>query len=91
VAIDAAGDWNQIPALLASMPQDLLPQLHLALTGGSTAAAVLAQMGGRSFAVAREFAPGVVTLRPTTTGPAAVTIKPGSYAWPDSFFDWITA
>ncbi|MCF3652327.1 four-carbon acid sugar kinase family protein [Synoicihabitans lomoniglobus] len=75
---------NLLPRILPS------PDQHLALTGGATAAAVLRHLGLSCFTVSAEHAPGVVTLLPGTTDHGPVTVKPGSYCWPDSFLDAIT-
>lgn len=57
---------------------------HLLIAGGATAAAVLHALGWTRFDVVRIWGPGVVTLRPTAAPEFAVTMKPGSYAWPAS-------
>jgi uncharacterized protein YgbK (DUF1537 family) len=62
------------------------PVAHLLVTGGATAMALMRQMGWTRLAVRRELATGVVTVqimdRPEAAHPL-VTLKPGSYAWPD--------
>lgn len=57
---------------------------HLLIAGGATAAAVLSKLGWSQFDVVRIWGPGAVTLRPTAAPEFAVTMKPGSYAWPAS-------
>ena len=41
-------------------------------------------MGWQRLAVKSELAPGVVTLSVIDGGAPLLTIKPGSYAWPES-------
>jgi uncharacterized protein YgbK (DUF1537 family) len=56
---------------------------HLLVEGGATAAEILASLGWTRLAVTREWAQGVVTLQPEPAPQISVTMKPGSYAWPD--------
>ena len=65
------------------------PEVHLALTGGATATAVLRHLGTTRFTVSMELAPGVVTLLPRGENCGPITVKPGSYVWPATFFDLI--
>lgn len=53
---------------------------HLVIEGGATAAAILRACNVRALRVAGEWSPGVVAL---TSGGLNVTMKPGSYLWPD--------
>lgn len=57
---------------------------HLLVSGGATAAAVLPALGWSELAVAHVWAPGVVTLRPREDPELMLTLKPGSYPWPDN-------
>ena len=59
---------------------------HLMIEGGATAAATLAALGWDELAVAGEWAQGVVTLRPAAAPGILVTMKPGSYDWPESLW-----
>ncbi|GIW76567.1 MAG: hypothetical protein KatS3mg104_1630 [Phycisphaerae bacterium] len=59
-----------------------LPVAHLCVDGGATAASVIEQMKWKSLIVTEEIFPGVVTLQ--VNSDIRLTIKPGSYAWPDS-------
>ena len=61
------------------------PNLHLALTGGATARAFCDLLQLDPFEVLGEWAPGVVRLRPQARPDWEISIKPGSYVWPDSF------
>jgi uncharacterized protein YgbK (DUF1537 family) len=58
---------------------------HVFAEGGATAVALARHMGWRRLAVIAELSPGVVTLSVTAGSlPLLWTIKPGSYAWPES-------
>ena len=59
------------------------PYPRLYLEGGETASAVLRQLKKIFLGVAIEWEPGVVTL---SSENFIVTIKPGSYSWPQTFF-----
>jgi uncharacterized protein YgbK (DUF1537 family) len=55
---------------------------HLVISGGATAASVLHALRWHRLAVVRVWGPGVVSLQ--AADPAhTVTLKPGSYPWPD--------
>ena len=51
--------------------------------GGATAIELVRRMGWDRLTVLREVAPGVATLRVTGTPSLCLTMKPGSYTWPD--------
>jgi len=53
---------------------------ELVIEGGATAFAVLRAVGLKSFVPVEELAPGVVRMR---AGEMYITVKPGSYAWPE--------
>jgi D-threonate/D-erythronate kinase len=57
---------------------------HVFAEGGATAAGLARCMGWRRLAVKSELASGVVTLSVIGGGSPLLTIKPGSYAWPES-------
>ncbi len=57
---------------------------HLLVAGGATAAAVLSALDWTALEVVHVWAPGVVTLRPLAEPAFFVTLKPGSYPWPDA-------
>lgn len=60
------------------------PVAHLYVDGGATAASIIVQMGWDSLTVIEEIFPGVVTLQASPH--IRLTVKPGSYAWPDSIW-----
>jgi len=55
--------------------------------GGATSAELVRRMNWPRLQVIREWAPGVATLAVAGPGPATqwLTIKPGSYAWPENW------
>jgi len=57
-----------------------VPVAELVIEGGSTAYAVLERLGIERLVPERELAPGVVRMR---AAGFYVTVKPGSYPWPD--------
>ncbi len=58
--------------------------LRLAIEGGATAIACLRRLGWDRFEVIPENHPGVGSLRPP--GGPLLSVKPGSYPWPESLF-----
>jgi len=71
-------------ALAAAVRQALEEQAvdRLLVTGGATAMALMRELGWSRLVVERQFAPGVVGLRPAGHPGPQVVIKPGSYRWP---------
>jgi D-threonate/D-erythronate kinase len=57
---------------------------HVFAEGGATAVGLARCMGWRRLAVKSELASGVVTLSVVGCGGWLLTIKPGSYRWPES-------
>jgi uncharacterized protein YgbK (DUF1537 family) len=51
--------------------------------GGATAIELVRRVGWNRLTVLREVAPGVATLRIAAEPSLCLTIKPGSYTWPD--------
>jgi uncharacterized protein YgbK (DUF1537 family) len=60
---------------------------ELFIEGGATAEAVLHKLQWQTFDVIGQYAPGVVQMRVLGGQDNYVTIKPGSYLWPDRI--WI--
>lgn len=56
---------------------------HLLIAGGSTADAIFAKLGWTEFSVLHSWGDGIATLQPTKAPEVVVTIKPGSYPWPE--------
>jgi uncharacterized protein YgbK (DUF1537 family) len=57
---------------------------HLYVEGGSTASALIRRLGWTRLTVNRELAPGVVSLEVQGEQRRRLTVKPGSYRWPDA-------
>ncbi|MBG29345.1 MAG: hypothetical protein CMI31_05005 [Opitutae bacterium] len=77
---------KELTKTIASLTQKVLElhegtSPHICLEGGETAAATLELLGERRFVVLHEWDPGVVTL--VSKSDFRVTVKPGSYTWPD--------
>jgi uncharacterized protein YgbK (DUF1537 family) len=53
--------------------------------GGATSAELVRRMKWSRLEVRREWAPGVATLAVATANPLWLTIKPGSYFWPEAW------
>jgi len=53
--------------------------------GGATAAELVRRMGWSRLSVLRELAPGVATLAVDSGESILLTIKPGTYAWPEQW------
>ncbi len=85
------------PGFLPAAPRSLLDHLmevvsqviqkqrvdRFFVEGGGTASALVRRMGWTHSRVCRQYAPGVVALQVRTQPPVIVTVKPGSYPWPD--------
>jgi uncharacterized protein YgbK (DUF1537 family) len=56
---------------------------HVCVEGGATAAAVLTELGWEHLTPVYEWAPGVVTLETRGRQRLFLTLKPGSYEWPE--------
>ena len=56
---------------------------HVFAEGGATAVGLTRDMGWHRLAVKSELAPGVVTLSVIGGDSPLLTIKPGSYVWPE--------
>ena len=100
VVVVAVGDAEGHADVPETMPIDLLPArlaelsaatlarvpggLHLFVSGGTTASAIVARLEWGRLRVVAESAPGVVTLAVPTSPSRSLTVKPGSYAWPDA-------
>lgn len=56
---------------------------ELVIEGGATAYEVIKVMGWYNFEVTGQLAAGIITLQPHEAEHLHVTLKPGSYAWPE--------
>ena len=55
----------------------------LRIEGGATLSAIARRLGFKTFFPMREYATGVVEMRVEGFGDLSVTVKPGSYPWPE--------
>jgi uncharacterized protein YgbK (DUF1537 family) len=63
---------------------------HVYAEGGATAAELVQHMGWARLSVLREEAPGVATLAIEGSEAQLLTVKPGSYAWPEKWTEQLT-
>ena len=87
VVAEGAGGMSalELRTRMARVIAQLLEQVkvgELVIEGGSTAYAILKEAGLSRFVPEQELAQGVVRMR--VRGGMLVTVKPGSYGWPDS-------
>lgn len=77
-----------LPARLAELAATTLARwpggLHLLVSGGTTASAIVCRLGWSLLRVVAESAPGVVTFAVSASPSRSLTVKPGSYTWPDA-------
>lgn len=64
---------------------------HLIVEGGATAAAIARALKWRDLRLTRAWAPGVASLRPRQSPACTLTLKPGSYAWPDALWQCVAS
>lgn len=60
---------------------------ELIIEGGATSFAVMKKLGYHQFEPRLELAPGLIRMTPLENENLNITVKPGSYTWPDSI--WI--
>jgi len=87
VVAEGAGGMSalELRTRMGRLIAQLLEQVkvgELVIEGGSTAYAILKEAGLSRFVPEQELAQGVVRMR--VPGGMLVTVKPGSYGWPDS-------
>jgi uncharacterized protein YgbK (DUF1537 family) len=86
-------DPEQIRWAFATAVQQLRSQQafhHLVIEGGATSASILNALQWPALEVVREWAPGVISLRPSADPRFTCTLKSGSYAWPESLLNHLT-
>jgi uncharacterized protein YgbK (DUF1537 family) len=90
IAIDPA--WyrystHELRASMATAVHHILRRTQpaeLIIEGGATAYAILDAIGWHTFIPEQELAPGLVRMRVAEAPDLFVTVKPGSYPWPDA-------
>ncbi|MBN1362726.1 MAG: hypothetical protein JW993_19160 [Sedimentisphaerales bacterium] len=91
VAVGRAAERNSLSALdvrtrMAVTVQRVVERTEIGelfIEGGATASAILRRLGWDTLDVQGEYAPGVVRLAVTKMPDRTVTLKPGSYPWPE--------
>jgi D-threonate/D-erythronate kinase len=83
----AAKDLQMRMADLVAELLKVHPVAGLFVDGGATASAICEKMNWRAFDVLREISPGIVTLRIAGSDASQLTIKPGSYRWPEEVLE----
>lgn len=79
---DYARRIKKLMAETASMLAGETMPAALIIEGGATAFAILSELRWNRFAVEVQFSPGVIGIRPVSTGKCPlVVLKPGSYPW----------
>lgn len=77
---------SDMPRCLAEVASRVLDrtEVHeLYIEGGTTSSEVVRRLGWSQFRPIRQVAPGVVRLKVMTHPDRHLTVKPGSYAWPE--------
>lgn len=62
------------------------PVPELVIEGGSTASAILRQLGIQRLTPVQELGPGVIRMQAIERPAVHITMKPGSYAWPETLW-----
>ena len=62
---------------------------HLMVEGGTTAAAITRALDWSELTLEHAWAPGVSSLRPAAAAGLTLTLKPGSYPWPDALANFL--
>jgi uncharacterized protein YgbK (DUF1537 family) len=86
--VEDAGTARAILEALVSVTETVLRRgnvKYVFAEGGATAAALVRRMKWSRLEVCREWVPGVATLAVTGETPLWLTIKPGSYSWPETW------
>lgn len=84
---------GKIPPCLAKITDEVvrrIPVSDLYIEGGSTASAVIRKLGWNRLIPIHELAPGVIRMEVGRGKKQFVTVKPGSYIWPDKIWDYLS-
>ncbi len=77
---------SDMPRCLADVARQVMhltPVHELYIEGGTTSSEVVRKLGWKQFKPIRQVAPGVVRLKVVSQPDRHLTVKPGSYAWPE--------
>jgi uncharacterized protein YgbK (DUF1537 family) len=89
---EVSGDPAEAPrleGLLADVVREILERRdveEIFAEGGATAAAIIRRLGWTRLTVVRELAPGVATMAVEGPRGRRITLKPGSYVWPETIW-----
>ena len=84
---------SQLASMMACLVQGVIPRtslFELFIEGGHTADTIVERMAWGTLNVLGEYRPGVVCAAVPGGETLRVTIKPGSYAWPDNIWTHCT-
>ena len=76
-----------LTAHMADLVEEIMRQTsirHICATGGATASHLVRRMGWTRLRVVHEVSPGVVSMLVRDTPPLLLTVKPGTYRWPEA-------
>lgn len=76
--------------LTAAVARTWRGELNVYVSGGTTASLVVRRLGWTALRVAAEIGDGVATLQPSGVPHRSITVKPGSYPWPDAVVRGLT-
>lgn len=79
---------RRLPESLVDIAEQVLRRVQIKYVfaeGGATSAELVRRMKWSRLEVRREWAPGVATLAVADKNPLWLTIKPGSYSWPEAW------
>jgi uncharacterized protein YgbK (DUF1537 family) len=82
--VNQARSLREKTATIVKMVFEQVVINELLIEGGSTAAAILKQLGISKIYPVEELAPGVIRMRSNDNPELYITMKPGSYTWPHS-------
>jgi D-threonate/D-erythronate kinase len=84
---------SKIPSCLAKITDEVMRHLHISdiyIEGGSTASAIVRQLGWKRFIPVHELASGIVRMGLYGEEEQFITVKPGSYSWPDKIWKYLS-
>jgi D-threonate/D-erythronate kinase len=82
---------DKIKNLMSEVVRNVLTEVNineLVIEGGATTAAILSKLNYTQFEPTFEFAPGVVRMKIRNKSNMYITIKPGSYQFPEQVWDF---
>lgn len=88
---DPALAWRLATAM-ADLVKNVLARVRikdLYIEGGATASTVMRRLEWKHFDVAARPAPGIVQMRPAQAYDCLITVKPGSYPWPEPILNLV--